>query len=64
MKKKKRQGGTHRQMIDSYLCEFAWRKRTCRETAVFHNSIDRYKPILVLKNNFATNKFSFLGFPH
>ena len=26
--KKKRQGGTHRQMIDSYLCEFAWRKRT------------------------------------
>ncbi|XP_076034763.1 male abnormal protein mab-31-like [Oratosquilla oratoria] len=25
--KKKRQGGIHRQMIDSYLCEFVWRKR-------------------------------------
>ncbi|CAM1154777.1 Uncharacterised protein at_DN1813 [Pycnogonum litorale] len=43
----KRQCGTHRNMLDSYMCEFMWRKRTQRHDpfeTILQHIVDFWPP--------------------
>ena len=46
-KKNKQQYGTHRRMLDSYLCEFLWRKNQGKEDLFekISEAIARFWPI-------------------